>query len=85
LKDAHQLSIAQAAVHDAQRVLPDSTACPRCHKASLVRFENVIRAGRSARHFYCGGCHYSWAVATDDETGRTTAHWNDRAATGIRT
>jgi transposase-like protein len=68
LKDAHRLSVAQDADHDAHRVLSNVAACPRCHKASLVRFENVIRGGRSERHFYCGGCHYSWAVATDDET-----------------
>ena len=68
MKDARRLSTAQAAVHGAQRVLRDTTICPRCDKARLVRFENVIHAGRSLRHFYCGGCHYSWAVAPDDAT-----------------
>jgi hypothetical protein len=86
--DARRLSIEHAAVHDTQRVFRDITTCPRCHKASLVRFEHVIRGSRSERHFYCGGCHYSWAVASDDgakadegrpsERSRSDVDWRAR-------
>jgi len=42
-----------------------NTKCPRCDSAGLVRFENVIKAEAAERHYYCGGCDYSWTVQRD--------------------
>ena len=43
--------------------MPDKTECQRCHKTGFVRVEHVIKAQASVRHFYCGYCNHSWAVA----------------------
>jgi hypothetical protein len=37
--------------------------CPRCRKAGVVRFENVVQGDAAERHFFCWECDYSWAVA----------------------
>jgi hypothetical protein len=29
----------------------------------LVRFETIVSKGFAGRHYYCGGCDYSWRVA----------------------
>ena len=47
--------------------MPDRTACPRCMKVGFVRHEKVIRAGRAERHYECGHCNHSWAVADQDK------------------
>ena len=50
--------------------MPDKTSCPRCKKTGLVRFENVITAGKAERHYYCGGCHHAWVVREDGTAGK---------------
>jgi transposase-like protein len=49
-----------------------NTKCPRCDSAGLVRFENVIKAGFAERHYYCGGCDYSWTVERDGTSAADT-------------
>jgi hypothetical protein len=53
---------------DAVRPMPDRTPCVLCRKVGFIRFERVIRAGRSERHFYCGACTHAWIVADDGDS-----------------
>jgi transposase-like protein len=59
--------------------VPDKTACPRCGKVGLVRFENVIRAGLSERHYYCGSCNHSWAVSESGNAKENHGHLPERS------
>jgi hypothetical protein len=64
--------------------VPASTCCPRCRKTGLVRFERVIRGGRTARHFYCGACAYSWVAADADEQNKQRTEDDDLPSRGER-
>jgi hypothetical protein len=39
-----------------------TTVCPRCQVDGFVRYEHVIKAGVTRRHYYCGKCEHTWAV-----------------------
>jgi len=52
--------------------MPLQTPCPRCHRIGFVRFEHVIKGGRTERHYYCGGCEHTWAI---DDHGLETANY----------
>ena len=45
-------------------------ALPILQEGQGVRSEYVIKAGRSARQFYCGGCNRQWEVTDDAELSR---------------
>ena len=59
--------------------MPEKTECPRCLKVGFVRYENVIKGGRAERHFYCGFCNHSWAVADDGETRKNYGYPPERS------
>ena len=52
------------------RPVPVRTKCPRCRKVGFVRLENVIKAGRAERHYYCGACNHNWQVVEEAEPPR---------------
>jgi predicted RNA-binding Zn-ribbon protein involved in translation (DUF1610 family) len=40
--------------------MPFQTACPRCGKIGLVRFERIMTGASVTRHYDCGYCDYHW-------------------------
>jgi hypothetical protein len=56
-----------------------NTPCPRCHRP-LVRAETIVSKGVAFRHYYCGGCGYSWRVSdTNAESDTDDADKPDRS------
>ena len=59
--------------------MPDRTECPRCRKVGFVRYENVVKGGNAARHFYCGSCNYSWSIADEGDARQNHGHPSERS------
>jgi transcriptional regulator NrdR family protein len=38
------------------------TACARCRKVGLVRFEREITGTNITRNYYCGYCEHRWTT-----------------------
>lgn len=47
--------------------------CPHCGREGFVRYEHIITAAFSARHFYCGACERTWEEVSEarSETRRS--------------
>jgi transposase-like protein len=57
--------------------------CPHCGREGFVRYEHVITATFSARHFYCGACQRTWEEKVSDARSRPRPN-GGRDRSGLR-